>query len=386
MFDFLNERKANVIWRHRVLMKLDKFPGDYVLFLENLEKFERDLCSPISADGSRKRPDEIFTEEDIKQIKKYMHALLYGGLEKLHALAQKILQQAGFELWHHAGGRPDYNDWMNSPEFYTRGIHNLREHFYRSILENPGISQQQFVIPSSDVLLEPCSENFRVKINLPHHSRVEQITLKREYSNRGFFNTDPFRHVYGEESTSPRINYHAIYPFYSRCTIFCVNRRYTTQRVQVGTQRRKVKMPIKFLGLGRAGLKRSEETDTPIFNDKKILTGGEILPLNQITTTNETEPAYLLQLFLPKIVPDSAPGRGRVALYPTVNIVASKRLIEETASFLLEYPDLYIDLARFIFPAKMFPNIAKGIINAPSVASRGMIFDNFTDYSRTTID
>ena len=121
----------------------------------------------------------------------------------------------------------------------------------------------------------------------------------------------------------------------------------------------------------------------PPFYEEWFLTGGKILPLNQIALTNETGPAYLLQLFLPKIV--RSRGFGRLGTYTVINMVASKDLVEEIASFLLEYPDLYVDLARKFLPANSFPNVNKHILNAPSLQSKGIIFDNFTTLQRITV-
>lgn len=109
---------------------------------------------------------------------------------------------------------------------------------------------------------------------------------------------------------------------------------------------------------------------------------AKALPLKYIVNTDDMRRAYLLQFFIQKFVPD---GGGRGGGYPVVYVVASINLVEEIVSFLLRNPDLYIDLVREFLPKSLFPNVNRGILEAHSLPTKGLVLENYTSGERIIV-
>ena len=173
MFNFLNEEKRQVLFNHPVLRKLNIFPDNYKEFLRNLELFGPDLCSKQDSRGANKQPYQVFTEEDIKQIREYTQSILKGVFGRIYPLATRILNEAGFDVFVHGGYRADLNDWINNPDFYTRGIHNLREILYAKYFVDRKC--YNFVVPIEGIFTKKVEETYRIKPSLPKGAAIGKI-------------------------------------------------------------------------------------------------------------------------------------------------------------------------------------------------------------------
>lgn len=271
---------------------------------------------------------------------------------QLRRISEDLFNKSGFEVFHHAGRRQDINDWVKVESCYIRAMHQLHGYsLHEKIVEaddkaafanNPGIPLH---------LLYPGSvqENFQVKFTYPHTAVVEILphSIDPGVFRSLFRNEDPFRRTPYDEN-SPYNRYHEFshqitFPNYIRCALLCGKIEY---------------------------------------DEMQKIKSAKALPLEHIIRTHEKQRAYLLQFFIQKFVPD---GIGRGGGYPMVYVVADKQLVEETALFLVENPDMYLDLIRGFIPKSTFPNVNRGILEAPSLATKGLVFDNYTSRERIVI-
>ena len=267
MFDFLGEAKRQILLRHPVLGVLSPYPQALKKFLENLKYFESDLKSKISEKGP-KRPEEVFTEEDIERVRNYANLLLSDVFMEMILLSQRILKEAAFDLWNHCGEAKEMNDWVRDDYYYTRAIHNYQENVYRWLLEDRDTAQNNFVLPLNLLVCSRMQEPFQIKVKKPSHSAISPIPNHWWLSS--FRNEDPFYEGRtGSESLHDRFHhFNHIFPFYLRCAIFCMEHEYEYKKMQAGVQRINVKEPVPYLGW--LGIKRTRQADKPYFKEIKI--------------------------------------------------------------------------------------------------------------------
>ena len=388
MFDFLNENKRQILLHHPVLGRISPSQQAISSFIDNLSAFEPDLCSPSSENGQKPK-EMIFTKDEIERLKIYARNMFSQDMIRLD---KRIFAESGFEIFYHGGDRQDLNDWIDDPDgnrVYVRGIHNLPPNYHNEMLER-GTAQGSGILVQNLYPSKIGTKELQIQIKKPPHAIVEElnplIRFDRCYSYYEIFaDSDP---AFVDEGTykiniTIRRSSAKEYPNYLRTQLLCKELNYEKVRVNLGTRPTEIKVPHPFFGL--IGIKKKKIEHIPQFQEKHILKNAKWMPLNNIITINDSNPAYLLQFFLPKVVKCDR-SRLRVSGYPLVSVIISKNLLEEVVSFLLHNPDLYCDLVRGFLPKQLFPNINRGILNAPSLPTKGIIFDNFTNGSRIKVN
>ena len=387
MFDFLNESKRQFLLNHRVLGTIPSSQEAISDFIDNLSAFESDLCSKTDERGAMKPPQMVFTKDEIERLKIYARDRFSQDITRL---SKRILAESGFEIFYHGGDRQDLNDWVDDPDgsrIYVRGIHNLSPNYHREMLEK-GTAQGSGIPVQNLYPSQIGTKELQIQIKKPHHAIIEELNPLRRFNCYSYYEifvaADPAFVDEGSYKINIAIRMSSAkeYPNYLRTQLLCKELIYEKVRVSLGTRPTKIKVPHPFFGFIR--IKRKKIEHQPQFGEKRVLKNAKWMPLNNIITINDPNPAYLLQFFLPKVVKCDI-IRLRVSGYPLVSVILSKNLLEEIVSFLLHNPDLYCDLVRGFLPKQLFPHINMGILEAPSLPTKGIIFDNFTDGSRIKV-
>ena len=333
MFDFLAEGKRSIIINHPELGGILKSAHSVDLFAQNLSAFRSDLCSKTL--DSRVR----FSEEEIDRIEKYSRNFFS---DELKDLSHRIFTEAGFEVYHQVAGREDLNDWVKLESCYVRALHKL--HGYTSHQKMIELNNQVTFMADPGMPLRllypvPIQENFQIKVAPPTKAKVENI--RHTSPNELFWifrSQDPFDDP-PYQTNSPYNRYYGWntreFPNLLRCGFLCGRLEYDGTNIKT----------------------------------------AKALPLKYIVQTEHMHRAYLLQFFIQKFVPS---GIGRSSGFPVVYVVASEKRVEDTVWYLLENPDLYCDFVRGFIPKSVFPNVNKGILDAPSLSTKGIVFENYT--------
>ena len=362
MFDFLSEPKRKIIINHRSLGRVLKSSNDIATFIGNLDAFKAELCSETER-GANKEKDLIFREEEIERIERYAKSF-YENLAEMKKLSKRILTEAGFEIFVEVqGDRPELCD-TQSPSKGDRD----RMVVYRLHGFYPARTKINTGIPLNLILKSDTSEKFQVEVEMPRGCNITPL------ENFETFMRIPF------ESNFYRRGYQGIYPNSIRCSLMCREIEYEQVQVHRGFRNKEIKVPHKVFGL--LGFKNRKVVSEPYYSSHQSLKSAKPMPLNSIVETENNHPAYILELILQKVILDRV---GRSGAYPFIFIFAAKQLIEEIGSFLLKNPELYVDLIREFLPQSLFPKVNKGILEAPSLPTKGVEFENYTTRQHITI-
>ena len=371
MFDFLNPKKRNILLEHPELGKpLLAGEIDKVTFIQNLRAFYADLCSKGLPEEKR------FTKEEIERIIREVEGK--DTNQELKILAQRLFNEAGFEIFHWAGGRADLNDWIPDMQCYIRAVHKLHGFsHHKELLEDYNIHKSYVIdsgIPFNLILPNFTVEKFQIFVKAPHGSRIESFLDKNwGLIASGHETADVFEINYYERRDS-------IFPNYIRCWLLCSEIEYDQQQKRVGMEKKEVIIPRKWIG--KLGFKKTILVDAPKFISQKVVKRARTLSLNTIVETNDSSPAYLLEFLIQKFVPDDSKRSGSV---PKLRVIAGKNLVEETVSYLLRHPEQYYDFIRAFIPENKFPHVYKGILSPPFLPTKGIVFQNFTNGQKIVV-
>lgn len=361
MFYFLPESKRTKIVYHSALSPLLS-RNDTKGFLSNLGAFSGELG---------------ITQEEIKRIEKYLVALNSPTFKQL---SEKIFREAGFEVFHWAGGRDDLNDWLPMAGCYIKAVHNFIGYTkYKELQEQAKISNGiiQSGAPYSLILREPLRENAQLSVEIPSGSHIEQIR-DPEWGMSSKVPNSETRTIHFD--VHPELRQVQEYPNHIKAW-GCAYVEYEQTQQKVSETPKVVEVPDDRWR-GKFGYKKKIKVIEPVYQTVLVRKRGHLIFADQIVGNAGKEIPYFIQLCVQKAVPDFL---KRVAVGPQIYLICGKNLADELIFFLLQNPDNYIDLLMGFIKKEMFPNVNKGILSPPFFPTKGIVFENYTNGQKITI-
>ena len=353
MFYFLPESKRSKIIVHPSLQPL-LLRNDIKGFLSALGAFSGELR---------------ITQDEIRRIEKYLEALKSHIFKQL---SERIFREAGFEVFHHAGDRPDLNDWNPNPKCYIRAVHNLIGHTrYAEFLGSSPQTLDRSGAPYDLILKHAFEESHQIIARVPSTSTVNAITDR--YLGISPIGLPDMTKV----EIRPPERAEKVLPNYLKAW-GCGKIIYGQESIKVGEIPKKVLTPYQgMLGsFSRFGLKERKTVMEPKYENRTVEKGLKMVPLNEIVGNTRREIPYFLQFCVQKYVPEAYTGRANTG--PHIYLICGKSLADELVSFLLQNPDNYLDLLMGFIPKESFPNVNRGILSPPFYPTKGIVFENYT--------
>lgn len=264
-------------------------------------------------------------------------------MTELGILVERFRRESGFEVYVHALGREhDLNDgvmrWGSGFHVYVRAVHNLKRKYIGSDSSALPLDKTITHIPDQD----------RIRIEVSTALKFKNI---RE-ANPDFRYYPPiYLWMLGEESTTKDVGYE--------------------ERPFVEHRKEPRKGPLKYI-IPYKTVSVEVKKHVPVEVKRQIYIP---LKLNEIIETQINDSAYAMLIQMPVTVYDSA---GRSGGYPRLGIITKKDLIEQAATFLLMYPELYKAFIRGILPREEFPNVNRNILDLLQIERDGVVISNGT--------
>lgn len=398
MFDFLTPEKKNIILNHPELGKpyfAHPRQIDERLFIENLLAFQSTLCNPELPD--RVRFNEIEIHRIILELQGIKQATPSNSNE-LKILAQRILNEAGFEVVVDGTVGVEHNDWLKplsdkdaGPDLieycYIRAVHKLHDYNHVALWNYhhrkgapPNVSNQTSAMPFKKIM--PCIPNTKYQINVPiprnSHIVPFNICFGMKYHVPNIEYTRPVMPYESCNEAFPThsqlANYRTVYPNYISCWLLYSKIDVQKKQFHAGWQPRTVKTPRKYIGF--LGFEKTEQVIEKTYGNFDIVKSFSYMPFNQIVDSNDNSPAYMLELVYQNS-PKEYIGRGRLSTLPQIFLVCSKNLAETIIAYLLNHPDDYNALIREFIPASLFPGTNKLLDQKPLFKTKGVVLLNY---------
>jgi hypothetical protein len=256
-------------------------------------------------------------------------------MSELSDLGERVLREAGFEVFVHAMGRPDLNDYDKREDCYIRALHNLEraKPFYESLLFDSIGSGVNFnhVFPQI-----PAEYQINPKVRNAQTSH----TANKKGNPRQIYYWLLFDNVWEE--------------------------RYDTGEKTKGT----IEVPRDGFW-GKLGFTKIQEIKLPVMKHRNVYTPANI---GGVLGTSADEPAYVVKFPIDKEIRDSA---GRSTNDPDISVFAGKTLADDLITYALRNPQDYYDLVRSFMPEARFPNVRQGILSPPMKTNPSMDGKNY---------
>lgn len=362
MFDFLSEiKREKVLFHHSLKPVLER--GNFSLFLDNVRVFADEL-------GLTNQEVEAIGEE-IKIITS----------DKFKSLCNKIIEQAGFEVYIWTGGRTDLNDYFHPSlvpqdrwRSYRRAVHKL--HGYYGLSSSGTDDPISTGIPFHLALRVIPTEKYQLQIVFPQGGTSEPIRKPRYGLIHSYSSGDLDK----EFLPYPTLRGNQAFPNFIRCWLLCNKMEVVEEKTVSSTYPKESKVPREGL-FGKLGFKKKIIEQVPVYSHREVIKSATPMKLSEIVDGGNDKPAYLMELLVHKVIFENI-THGRTGDYPHICVIAGKELIEEIINFLLHHPSQYYNLLREFIPAKKFPNVNKCILSPPFLSTNGIVFEDYTAMRR----
>ena len=395
MFDFLTEKKRYYILNHPELGK-PFISGNTIinkkLLVENIKAFAPSICSVEQPENIRFTDKEIIKIIEEIENPQVTHAQVNNT--ELRGIADRILKEAGFEIFHHAGEREDLNDW-HGKESYIRCVHNMRMDSdftkYKEIIKENKESglpfgDKKFEIYSTCIdfsLVANLIPGISQQIQVPKLSnvKIDQLELYTRFIDTGgqishaefgIFNNVSSMNV-PDEQPNKFVGRKHFMPNFIRCWLLIEPKE--IKKTPIGT--RPVKIEIKRKGLlGYFGFKKMVTMPETIYKTERVITRNtKVLLLKEIITTHDASIAYLMEFVIQADVPEGMRSKRR-GMYPRMRIILSKKMAEIVLVYLLQNPEQYNELIKEILRNGNYKNSLN--IFQTQLPTKGIIVENYT--------